>query len=86
MSRFKRWFNPTPEEEKLNLEQLNNMIQKLKDDKHCSFCVHSTEESHYEMGKYAGTDVYCNVFHKLLLSYPTGDQCLFWQLKEEPEQ
>ena len=30
MSRFKRWFNPTPEEEKLNLEQLTNMIHIMK--------------------------------------------------------
>ena len=68
---------PTPEDR----EQLIKTIRELKEDKHCSYCVHATNEPHYEHGKYAGTDVYCNILNELRCGYPTGEQCLHWEEK-----
>lgn len=74
-------FDPNSEYNK----QIDNKIKqfkcKMKEDKHCSYCVNSHEEPHYEMGYYGGTDTYCDIYHKLMLSYPTGQECLFWRLK-----
>lgn len=82
MNKLRRMFFCTPEEEKEDIRFFEGMIQKLKDDKHCKFCIHAEERQHYEMGCEAGTDVYCNVFKELRLDYPTGQQCLFWKMKE----
>ena len=79
MNKLKRLFNPSYEEKKEDEQKLNKIIQRLKDDKHCRFCIHSIEKPHYEMQYEAGTDVYCKVWHELRLSYPTGQQCVWWE-------
>lgn len=69
------------EDDEDSWQRLNRIIQKLKDDKHCSFCINATKYPHYEMGYDAGSDIYCNMLHEWRLDYPTGDQCLFWKEK-----
>ena len=78
MNRLRQLFQITQEEVE---QSFNRIEQKLKDDKHCMFCVHAVEQPHYEMGYNCGSDVYCTKLHELRLTYPTGDQCLFWELK-----
>ena len=52
------------------------------ENKHCSYCIHSHQVPHIEMGRDAGTDTYCDFYDELKLGYCTEDQCLFWKLKE----
>ena len=61
-------------------EQLRKIQEQLICDKHCSFCKNSIEQPHYEMGYEAGTDPYCKILNELRSNYPTGQQCLFWEL------
>lgn len=75
-------FDPDSEYNKQMAERMKQFECQMKDDKHCSYCANSHEEPHYEMGYYGGTDTYCDIYHKLMLSYPTGQECLFWKLKE----
>ena len=79
MNKLRLMFEETEDDK----QSLNKIIQKLKDDKHCRFCVYAEERPHYEMGYDAGTDIYCTILNELRLSYPTGQQCLFWQMKED---
>ena len=81
MSKFKRIFKPMPEDQEEDRQRLDNIVQKLKDDKHCRFCVYAEERPRYEMGYDAGADVYCTKINELRLGYATGQQCLFWNLK-----
>lgn len=61
-------------------EQIRKIKQQLRDDKHCMFCVHSHQESHYEMGYDAGEDTYCDFYKRLMLYLDdNGQQCLFWE-------
>lgn len=82
MNSLRRMICPTPEEEEEDRQKINKIIQRMKNDKHCSFCVHAEEHPHYEMGYEAGSYTYCTVLNELRLSYPTGEQCVFWQLNE----
>ena len=84
-NRFRDIFNPDSDYNKELKEKAEKIKQQLIADKHCSYCANSHEEPHYEMGYYGGTDTYCDVYHKLMLSYPTGQECLFWKLKEDKD-
>lgn len=65
-----------------NLEQqIEFFKEKMIEDKCCCYCSHASEVPHYEMGKYGGTDTYCEVYNELKLGYAEGQQCLFWELR-----
>lgn len=76
-------FDPDSEYNMQMAEQIEQLERQMKEDKHCSYCANSHEVPHIEMCRYTGTDTYCDIYHKLMLSYPTGQECLFWKLKEE---
>ena len=82
-NRLRDILNPDSEYNKQLKEQLHKIQLKMIEDKHCSYCINSHEVPHIEMGKNAGTDTYCDVFNELRLSYPTGQECLFWRLKND---
>ena len=75
-----------PEYNKKMQEQLRQIKIDLIADKNCSYCANSHEIPHIEMGRDAGTDTYCDVFDELRLSYPTGQECLFWKLRENIDE
>ena len=75
-------FNPDSEYNKQLQERMSNFKKQMIADKHCSYCANSHEVPHIEMGRDAGTDTYCDVFNELRLTYPTGQECLFWRLKD----
>ena len=75
-----------PEYNKKMQEQLRQIKIDLIADKHCSYCANSHEVPHIEIGRDAGTDTYCDVFDELRLSYPTGQECLFWKLRENIDE
>ena len=83
MNKLRSMFCPTLEEQEEDKRRIESIVQSLKDDKHCSYCVNSVRKPYFEMGHDAGTVTYCNVLNELRLGYPTGDQCLFWKLKED---
>lgn len=60
-----------------------SIIQKLIDDKHCSFCINAQERPYYMMGMDAGNVVFCPIFNQTQIDYNCGSQCLFYQLNEE---
>jgi len=78
MNKLRAMFYDTPEFE----QKIKKIRQQLIDDKHCSYCVNSTQEPYSEMGHDAGTVTYCNILNELRVGYPTGQQCLFWQMRE----
>ena len=83
MNNLRRLFNPTPKEEEEFRQKLNKIIQRQKDDKHCSFCIHAIEHPHIEMGYESGTDIYCDILEEWRLTYPTGQECPYWEMKGE---
>ena len=67
-------------------EHLKEIKLEMIADKHCSYCVNSRRVPHIEMGKDGGTDIYCDVFNEMRLTYPTGQECLFWKLREDLDE
>ena len=70
-----------------SLEEIEKLVQiidkEIGDRQDCYSCVHATNEPHYEMGKYAGEDTYCNMLCKFCNPYCEDQQCLFWKNNTE---